>query len=336
MPPTVSVIMPVYNGERYLAEAIASILGQTYADFEFIIVDDGSTDGSAEIICEFVERDSRIQFIRLDRNMGHATARNNGISVASGKYVANMDCDDVCLPDRLRRQVNFLESNPNIDVLGSNLMVVDQDLRFRYELIMWQEHALIAWGLFFWASVPHPATMIRRHPLVAAGGYDAGFKASCDSELWSRLIATSRFANLPDVLMLYRRHPQAISTKHKGRQRAAGAVIHRRMLERLWGDAPEATLERFKRVWQLEPDISNDERKLLRIEMTRLADSLVEAGWVKADERPLLTAEIERTLLRTMSPYQRWWTRLREPGGYKYIPRKLRGIRNTLLRAFDQ
>ena len=169
MSPQVSVVMPVYNGERYLAEAIASILGQTYADFEFIIVDDGSTDGSAEIICEFVERDSRIQFIRLDRNMGHATARNNGISVASGKYVANMDCDDVCLPDRLRRQVNFLESNPNIDVLGSNLMVVDQDLRFRYELIMWQEHALIAWGLFFWANVPHPATMIRREPLVAVG-----------------------------------------------------------------------------------------------------------------------------------------------------------------------
>ena len=104
--------MPVYNGERYLAEAIASVLGQTYADFEFIIVDDGSTDGSAVIIGEFVERDSRIRFIRLERNLGQANARNAGIEATSGKYVAMMDCDDVCLPDRLRKQMNFLEAHP--------------------------------------------------------------------------------------------------------------------------------------------------------------------------------------------------------------------------------
>ena len=106
--------------------------------------------------------------------------------------------------------------------------------------------------------------------------------------------------------------------------------------ERLWGEAPEATLERFKRVRQRETGLANAELKLrLRIEMTRLADSLVEAGWVKADRLrrqsvSLLTdQEIERTLLRTMSPYQRWWTRLREPGGYKYVPRKLRQFRIT-------
>ena len=335
MSPQVSVVMPVYNGERYLAEAIASILGQTYADFEFIIVDDGSTDASAEIICEFAERDPRIQLIRLEHNMGNATARNNGISVASGKYVAVMDCDDICLPDRLRKQLTFLETHPEIDVIGFTKWLVDQDLKPLTGISVPQEHPLIVWGLFFGANIVHHVLM-RREPLVAAGGYDAGFKVSCDTELWSRLIATSRFANLLDILMLYRQHPQAISAKHKDQQRAAGVVIIRRMLERLWGEAPETTVQRFKRVTQRETDVTNAERKLLRIEMTRLADSLVEAGSIRADERPLLTAEIERILLRAMPPYRRWWTRLREPGGYKYIPRKLRAIRNTLLRAFDQ
>ena len=121
MPPKVSVVMPVYNDERYLAEAIASVLGQTYADFELIIVDDGSTDGSRAIIEEYALRDSRVVPILLPGNLGQSSARNRGIERAGGQYIAAMDGDDICLPDRLRRQVNFLDANPQVGVLGTNM-----------------------------------------------------------------------------------------------------------------------------------------------------------------------------------------------------------------------
>ena len=281
----------------------------------------------ADIIREYAARDSRIHFIPLSRNQGRAWARNSGIAIATGKYFAMMDCDDVCLPDRLRKQVNYLEAHPEIDVLGFTLWLVDQDLKPLAGIPVPQEHPLIVWGLFFGANIAHPV-LLRREPLIAVGGYEETHTISDDTELWSRLIPNSRFANLPDILMLYRQHPAATSVKHRNRQRAESVGILKCMLEQLWGEAPEATLERFQKIRRRETGLANAELKLLRIEMTRLADSLVEAGWVRADERPLLTAEIERILLRAMPPYRRWWTRLREPGGYKYIPRKLRWIRN--------
>ena len=119
--PLVSVVMPVFNGEKFLVEAIESILSQTFTDFELIIVDDGSTDGSADIIRAYAEQDSRIRFVQLAENMGEAGARNAGIAVASGKYIAAMDCDDISLPERLRMQVEFLESTSPIDGVGSGV-----------------------------------------------------------------------------------------------------------------------------------------------------------------------------------------------------------------------
>ena len=265
MPATISVIMPVYNGERYLAEAIASILGQTYADFEFIIVDDGSKDGSARIIREYAERDPRIQFIRLERNQGRACARNSGIAVAKGKYIAMMDCDDVCLPDRLRKQVNYLEAHPEIDVVGITIWFADQDLKPLAPLPMPLEHPLIAWEQFFGANIAYPV-LLRHEPLIAVGGYEERRNFCDDKELWSRLLPISRFANLSDVLMLYRQHPQSSSMKHRKRQQAASAEILKRTLERLWGEAPAETLRRFQKVRWRETGLANAELKLLRIE----------------------------------------------------------------------
>ena len=104
--------MPVYNGEKYLAEAIDSILAQTYADFELLIVDDGSTDCSAEIIRSYEPRDSRISFKQLERNSGQGPALNAGLEMASGEYITNMDCDDISFPQRLEKQAAFLQSHP--------------------------------------------------------------------------------------------------------------------------------------------------------------------------------------------------------------------------------
>ena len=110
--PLASVVMPVYNTEKYLAEAIESILAQTLTDFEFIIIDDGSSDGSAEICRSYVKRDSRIRLIELAENGGEFTARSLGLAEARGEFLVGHDSDDLCLPDRLEKQARFLQSNP--------------------------------------------------------------------------------------------------------------------------------------------------------------------------------------------------------------------------------
>ncbi len=163
----VSVIMPVYNGEKYLAEAIDSILVQTFTDFELLIVDDGSQDGSAEIIRSYEKRDRRIRFFQLEENMGAATARNRGISAAGGEYVTSMDCDDVSLPERLQKQVDFLQSNPNIGGLGTCARMVHEDLKTTIgNFNVPQQHAHIALNMFVGASFVGATVMLRRHFLM--------------------------------------------------------------------------------------------------------------------------------------------------------------------------
>ena len=327
MPPRVSVVMTVYNGERYLAEAIASVLGQTYADFELIIVDDGSTDGSRGIIEAYARRDPRIRLLPLADNQGMASARNRGIERARGQFIAFSDCDDICLPDRLRRQVKHLESNPDIGVLGCTMWAVDHKLRPLAENTAPLEHALIAWGLHFNPILPGGSSMIRSELLVDNGGYEEGRLYADDLELWSRLIEKTRFASLPDILMLYRRHPQAAGIGSRKRQQAEGLAVRKRMLERLWGEAPEETVNRFVRVPRRETDFSHPERMLLRADLTRLADAIVRAGWVQEDERTLLATAIDGALQRTMSRRQRWRDYLLNPRKHHVvIETKLRQI----------
>ncbi|MCY3867896.1 MAG: glycosyltransferase family 2 protein [Chloroflexi bacterium] len=126
--PAVSVVMPVYNGECYLAEAIESILGQTFTDFEFIIVDDGSRDGSAAIIHDFAKRDERIRVIQHERNRGLTSARNSGIAASRGQFVAAMDHDDISLPRRIEKQADFLHSHPRLGLVGTHVRTLLPDL----------------------------------------------------------------------------------------------------------------------------------------------------------------------------------------------------------------
>ena len=151
--PLVSVIMPVYNGEKFLAEAIESILAQTFRDFELLIIDDGSRDRSYEMIDSYRQLDSRIRCIRLEANMGQAFARNQGYDAAIGALLANMDCDDICLPQRLMQQVEFMRTNPAVGVLGTCGLVKNSDLSHTYfDYLVPEQHALIALHLFFGAS----------------------------------------------------------------------------------------------------------------------------------------------------------------------------------------
>src|SRR5947207_2799562 len=174
MAPVISVVMPVYNGERFVGEAVESILAQTYGDFELLIVDDGSTDRTAEILSAFAERDPRVIVQTHATNAGFRDALNDGCRAARGTFVARMDADDVSLPHRFAAQIQALAQDPRIGVIGSCVQLIDErgkPARIRPVPI---QPALVAWSMLFFNSLVHPAVMMRRDVLEAAGYYPSG------------------------------------------------------------------------------------------------------------------------------------------------------------------
>ena len=214
-PPIVTVLLPVYNGERYLREAVESILAQTLEAFELLIVDDGSTDGSVEICRSFT--DPRIRVIRHEKNSGLVSALNDGIDQITTKYVARMDADDVSLPDRLARQVAFLESRPDIVACGSWAReLVDGRLRAVMRRPTGDYLRQIAWR-----PVPifHPTACLRTEVLQELGYRPDSIHAE-DYNLWLRLCRNHRIDNVPAVLLHYRIHQGSVSHVYRAMQRS--------------------------------------------------------------------------------------------------------------------
>ena len=289
--------MPVFNSERFLAEAIESILTQTFTDFELIIVDDGSTDGSADIIRAYAEQDSRIRFVQLAENMGDAGARNASIARASGEYITGMDSDDISLPERLQKQVDFLQTNPEIGGVGTHADVVCEDLQYIFSRRPPQKHALILLDKYIGDPFVHASVMMRRNLPLDVGGYDETMRYAADSDLMTKLMGQTHFANIPETLYLYRRH-DAQNTAHQNSKRPQDALLMRtRRLERIWGEAPRDTLDRFVRIkpWF---KLSWSERRAAKRDIKRLIDSMIASKWIDPGDRPLLIAVMNRKLER--------------------------------------
>jgi glycosyltransferase involved in cell wall biosynthesis len=205
--PAVSVVLPVYNGKAYLRAAVDSILAQTFVDFELIAVDDGSRDNSLSILQQYAARDGRVKVISRP-NTGIAGALNDGIAAARAPLLARMDADDIALPTRFEKQVEFLREHPEVVLLGSRVLLVDPYDSPVYESDHKVDHDAIAKSMLAgvgW-SVVHPAAMMRTAAVRAAGGYRADRVPSEDLDLFLRLIETGRAANLPEVLLRYRQH----------------------------------------------------------------------------------------------------------------------------------
>ncbi|MCY3779180.1 MAG: glycosyltransferase family 2 protein [Chloroflexi bacterium] len=301
-----SVIIPVYNGEKYLAEAIESILAQTFTDFELLIVDDGSEDASAEIIRSYEELDDRIRFFQHERNMGQSCAQNTGVAAAAGAYLTNMDCDDVSLPQRFEKQVNFLRSHSEIGAVGTCARAVNHDRTATlFDFNVPRQHALIAFNLFFGASFVGATVMTRREYIDAVGGYTPGKQISADLDLSMRLLwhTPIKFANLPEILMLYRQHEMARTIVAPGKTHAAERKWRGHMLQHLWGDVPPGAVERFQRL-RLQHKLSWAEKRAAKKDLRRLIESLIAHNLVDADDRPLLLAAMNRRLEQA-SP-RRW------------------------------
>lgn len=216
VPPAVSVLLPVYNAEAYVGAAIDSILAQTFQDFELLIFDDGSTDGSLSILRDYEAKDSRIRVFSSPENRGVALAMNDLIEKARGRYIARMDADDICLPERLARQVKFLDSSPDHVVVGTwveHMNTRGQPIGIIQTPLHHDE--IDASHLKGHCSIWHPSAMIRASSVRSVGGYHEDFPPAEDIELWLRLAEIGKFANIPQVLVRYRLHKGALSERQR-------------------------------------------------------------------------------------------------------------------------
>ena len=211
---SVSVLMPVYNCAHHLPAAIDSILSQTYRDFEFIIIDDHSTDDTSLALERYQAQDSRIKVYRNDGNLGVAKSLNRGLELAHGEYIARMDADDISLPERFARQVEYLDVHPEIGALGTQTVYIDDDGKFLPQQT-WEQPtspSLILWHLLYGSPLCHPSTIMRADCLQRVGGYDPDYPNE-DMHLWTKLAFVTKLMNLDEVLLQYRMGPHEYDEK---------------------------------------------------------------------------------------------------------------------------
>ena len=231
--PRVSVALAVHNGEQYLAEAVRSILTQSFSDFELIAVDDGSTDRSGRILQDAADQDRRVRILHHEQTKGLPRSLNCAIGSARGEFVARMDADDISLSRRFDRQVSFLDANSECLAVGCRILVIDEDGDPLWREKQAETHEGIEWVLLRgMGGIPHPGAMFRRDAFVAVGGYREKFPVAQDIDLWLRLGEKGRLANVTEILLKYRRHFAAASWQKYELQRETVERVLREAYDR--------------------------------------------------------------------------------------------------------
>ena len=278
--------MPMRNAVAFLDQAVTSILAQSFSDFEFIIVDDGSTDGSIDRARAYADPRIRIQ---AQPAAGIVAALNAGIALAAAPLIARMDADDVALPDRLQKQVSLLRERPDIAAVGSGYTAIDRDERPLREIMLHTDPDDIRQILRGTNCMAHPTMMIRRDTLVRAGGYRDKFPLCEDYDLWLRLSEKSALTNIPESLLLYReRDANAISANLELRIRSEVALLNCAALRQSGQDEPDGPV-RFGEVLGMDAAMH-------RREMRRRA--LMAAGGAIGEHRPVIARAALRIALR--------------------------------------
>ncbi|MGR3292444.1 MAG: glycosyltransferase [Candidatus Scalindua sp.] len=209
--PKISVVMSVYNGEKYLREAVESILNQTFSDFEFLIMDDCSIDGTPKILNDYQQKDKRIKVIKNDRNMGLTRSLNMAIKQSSGNYIARMDADDIAIKERLEKQVDFMERNPDVVLLGTSFYEIDKHGKELSCKLFPTTDRDIRKMLIKFNPFCHASVVMRHSAFDKVGMYDESILKTQDYDLWFRLASVGKVANLSDILMRRRYDDNNIS-----------------------------------------------------------------------------------------------------------------------------
>ena len=241
--PTVSVVMPVFNGERFLRQALESILNQSLGDFEFVIIDDGSTDASSSIIASYSRRDPRVRVYRQE-NRGIVESLNRGCALAQGKYIARMDADDVCALTRLERQVTFLDANPLVGLVGCGIYDnIDVNGAVLYTSYLPEDNDTIQRTLVERWCFLHPSIMFRSELHQTVGGYRKEFEGAEDHDFILRILERAQAHNLQERLISYRVNPNGLSIVYHQYMNDLGDVAMRLARQRRSGKPEDLDAE---------------------------------------------------------------------------------------------
>jgi glycosyltransferase involved in cell wall biosynthesis len=232
--PLISVLMSVHNGETYLAQAMDSILSQSFSSFEFLVINDASTDDTARILGDYAKRESRICLLSNQKNMGLAWSLNRGLEQANGQYIARMDADDISLPLRLEKQFSYMEEHPGVGVIGTAVEIIDAAGQVICQRMYPSDPIVIRWRLALENPLCHPTVMIRRSVLQDAS-YNSNLHTAQDYDLWCRLGLRTSFANLPQPLLRFRKHGANLTYTKGGEQRENSLQISQNYIKHFLG-----------------------------------------------------------------------------------------------------
>ena len=309
MVPKVSIVMAVCNGERYVREAVESILNQTFADFEFIIIDDGSTDSTWSILTAYAAQDSRVVLIRNQENIGLTRSLNKGLALAQGEYLARQDADDVSLPERLEWQVAFLDQHVKCSLVASHASEIDDNCNVVGYMTPPSGNSKLQADLMRWNFLPHGSVMFRSSAVRRMGGYDPTYQYAQDYDLWLRLAEVADLACLAHPLYQLRRHRQAVTVVSEAQQTQAGLRARRRALRRRYRymipiGLPPAIGDRHRRAQRLRWWASGALAAGLRSSGVILAMGAVFCEPASAETR-LLVADLLSRLRRKVNRLRR-------------------------------
>lgn len=210
--PLVTVLMSVYNGEKYLKDAINSVLSQSFTNYEFLIINDGSTDGTKELLDKYTSNDPRVHLIHLPKNRGLTAALNLGVDMAKGKWVARIDCDDIWRRDRLEKQLSYLEKNQNIKLLGSSFYVINENAKIIGEIKRYNSVLINKWLMLWGNCFIHSSVIFDKNIAIKLGKYDSQYFHGQDYDLWTKFAMNYDIDNLEETLISLRTHQKSITT----------------------------------------------------------------------------------------------------------------------------
>jgi len=311
--PKVSVLMSVYNGETHLAEAIDSILAQTFTDFELVIVEDGSTDSTPAILARYAAQDARIKIVPNAQNIGLTRSLNRGLATCSGELIARMDADDIATPQRLVEQVAYMDDHPAIGLLCGDITLINENgvlLQAGKPVYgVGASHHYLTWQLLWTNPIPHMTVMMRKAVLDAHGlSYQPEYNTAEDHELWARLAQHTQIIRLALVWAAHRRIPTSVSHSRREQQLATQyRVVHREYCRLLGENTPaSATRTLFEALYfatNTEEDFSGA-AEVVRQAFLRQGDA--DSARVKEDAVWQLTKLARRARTRRQA-LGIWW-----------------------------
>ncbi len=296
----ISVLMPVYNAEKYLNGAIDSILSQTYSDFEFVIIDDCSSDSSVSIIESYA--DERIVFLKNEHNSGVAVTLNRGLQMCHGEYIARMDSDDISHPERFEKQLAFLQAHPDVAVVTCGVRTFCGDKTISESGWTSVEPEKIKKDLFFSCALAHPTVMMRRSVINEVGGYAPEYNGLEDYELWCRVIEKHKIASVGEILFEYRIHEGQVSKKPPESVKNAQKELKKRQLEQIGAVLSENELNTFLSFATGDLDCTDEEIDYLHKAFCKISESNRKALFYDAD---LFDADLRTVLLGKSTKKQR-------------------------------